>query len=163
MVQEFTDRISGAKDRRPGLDSLLLAARRREFDVLIVWKLDRLARSLRQLVNLLAEFEALGISFVSLRDGFDLSTPAGRLQAQIIGAMAEFERSLIVERVKAGIASAKRNGKHCGRPRRVWSPRTVARVKQLRAEGKSWQAISEQTHVAVGTLFSKFGKTLSHN
>jgi DNA invertase Pin-like site-specific DNA recombinase len=95
-------------------------AHQRHFDAVLVWKLDRFGRSLRHLVNALAEFEALGVAFVSLRDNLDLSTPSGRLIFQIIGAMAEFERSLIVERVKAGMRNAKAKGRRIGRPPRTY-------------------------------------------
>lgn len=112
--------VSGFKESRPELDKLMADAHRRRFDAVLVWKLDRFGRSLRHLVNALAEFEALGIAFVSLRDNLDLSTPSGRLMFQIIGAMAEFERSLIVERVKAGMRNARAKGKRIGRPARVY-------------------------------------------
>jgi DNA invertase Pin-like site-specific DNA recombinase len=108
--------VSGAKESRPELNRLMTDAHHCRFDAVLVWKIDRFGRSLRHLVNALAEFEALGIAFVSLRDNLDLSTPSGRLMFQIIGAMAEFERSLIVERVKAGMRNAKSNGKRVGRP-----------------------------------------------
>jgi len=100
VVGEYVDEgISGAKEKRPELDRLMSDAHRRRFDAILVWKLDRFGRSLRHLVNALAELEARGVAFVSLRDNLDLSTPAGRLMFQIIGAMAEFERALIAERV----------------------------------------------------------------
>src|ERR1700722_674815 len=95
--------VSGAKDSRPELNRLLADVHMRKCDAVLVWKLDRWGRSLRHLVNSLAELEARGIAFVSLRDNLDLSTPAGRLMFQVIGAMAEFERALIAERVKAGM------------------------------------------------------------
>ena len=104
IVKEYTDvGISGSKDSRPMLNELVADAHRRRFDAVLVWKFDRFARSLRHLVNALAELEALGVAFISFRDNVDLSTPSGRLMFQIIGAMAEFERSLIQERVKAGL------------------------------------------------------------
>ena len=112
--------IAGSKESRPELDRLMTDAHQRRFDGVLVWKLDRFGRSLRHLVNALAEFESLGISFVSLRDNLDLSTPSGRLMFQIIGAMAEFERSLIVERVKAGMRNARAKGKRIGRPPRTF-------------------------------------------
>jgi DNA invertase Pin-like site-specific DNA recombinase len=108
--------ISGSKEKRPELDRLIVDARRRRFDKILVWKLDRFGRSLRHLVNSLAEFETLGIDFVSLRDNLDLSTPSGRLMFQIIGAMAEFERALIQERVRAGMRNARAKGRRIGRP-----------------------------------------------
>ena len=111
--------MSGAKDSRPELNRLMADAHQRRFDAVLVWKLDRYARSLRHLVNALAELEALGVAFISLRDNLDLSTPSGRLMFQIIGAMAEFERSLIVERVKAGMRNARAKDRRIGRPPRI--------------------------------------------
>jgi DNA invertase Pin-like site-specific DNA recombinase len=122
---EYTDRgISGAKDKRPDLDRLLTDARRRRFDVLVVWRLDRLGRNLRHLIILLEELQALGIAFVSLNEGIDATTPAGKLQMHILGAIAEFERARIAERVKAGLQRARAQGKKLGRPRKV--PSTIA-------------------------------------
>jgi DNA invertase Pin-like site-specific DNA recombinase len=116
IMGEFVDEgQSGAKESRPALNRLMEEARRRKFDVVAVWKLDRFGRSLKHLVTTLADLESLGIAFVSLRDGFDLTTPSGRLMFQIIGAMGEFERNLIRERVKAGMANAKRKGVRFGR------------------------------------------------
>ena len=114
---EFVDRgVSGAKDRRPALDRLIRDARRRRFDVLVCWRLDRLGRSLKHLVTLLDELQALGVAFVSLQEGIDATTPAGKLQMHILAAIAEFERARIAERVTAGLARAKANGKKLGRP-----------------------------------------------
>jgi len=104
IVEEFIEAgVSGAKESRPQLNRLMVDAQRRRFDAVLVWKLDRFGRSLKHLVNSLAELEAMGVAFVSLRDNLDLATPSGRLMFQIIGAMAEFERALIQERVRAGI------------------------------------------------------------
>src|SRR6202163_3528324 len=120
---ECVDRgVSGAKDRRPALDQLLIDARRRRFDVLVCWRLDRLGRNLRHLITMLDEFQALGVSFVSLAEGIDATTPAGKLQMHILGAMAEFERGRIQERVKAGLARAKAHRVRLGRPRRRIDP-----------------------------------------
>ncbi len=117
IVAEFTDRgVSGSKDRRPQLDRLMDAARSRKIDVLIVWKLDRFARSLKHMVVALSEFESLGVPFVSLRDNLDLTTPSGRLMFHVVSAMAEFERALIQERVRAGLQHARAKGKRLGRP-----------------------------------------------
>lgn len=126
----------------------MAAAQGRKFDVLLVGKLDRFARSLKHLVNALADFEALGIAFVSLRDNLDLTTPAGRLMFQIIGAMAEFERALIQERVKAGLRNAKSKGVRLGRPRVFVSE---SRIDVLRASGASWRAIAKELGVGIGT------------
>ena len=105
-------------------------------------------RSLRHLVNALAELEAVGVAFVSLRDNLDLTTPAGRLMFQIIGAMAEFERALIQERVKAGLRNARAKGKRLGRPR-VFV--TESKVESLRASGASWRTIAQTLGIGVGT------------
>jgi DNA invertase Pin-like site-specific DNA recombinase len=149
ITEEYIDLgVSGSKASRPALNRLMQDAHRRKFDAVLVWKLDRFGRSLQHLVNALAELEALGVAFVSLRDNLDLSTPSGRLMFQIIGAMAEFERSLIQERVKAGLRNAKAKGKKLGRPRAEVDP---ARVKALRASGASWRVIAEKLGVGLGT------------
>ena len=129
---EYVDRgVSGAKDRRPALDRLLADARRRQFDVLICWRLDRLGRNLRHLITLLDELQALGVAFVSLAEGIDATTPAGKLQMHILGAIAEFERGRIVERVRAGLARAQAQGVTLGRPRRRIDPERLAAVAGL--------------------------------
>jgi DNA invertase Pin-like site-specific DNA recombinase len=110
-VDEYVDAgVSGSKDSRPSLNRLMSHAQQRHFDAILVWKLDRFGRSLKHLVTAIAELEALRVTFVSLKDNWDLSTPSGRLMFQIVGAMAEFERSLIVERIRAGIAAAQARG-----------------------------------------------------
>jgi len=133
LADEYVDSgISGAKDSRPELNRLMADAHKRRFDVVLVWKLDRFGRSLRHLVNALAEFESLNIAFVSLSDNLDLSTASGRLMFNIIGAMAEFERALIQERVKAGIRNARAKGKRIGRPRKLVD---VLELDRLRKTG----------------------------
>jgi DNA invertase Pin-like site-specific DNA recombinase len=113
---EYVDEgVSGAKERRPALDQLLLDAKRRRFDVLVVWRLDRLGRNVKHLVMTLDELSALGVAFTSLNEGIDTTTPAGRLQLHLLAAIAEFERARIVERVRAGIARARRDGTRIGR------------------------------------------------
>ena len=129
---EYVDRgVSGSKDRRPALDRLVRAATRREFDVLVVWRLDRLGRNLRHLVTLLDELQAIGVSFVSLGEGIDCTTPAGRLQLHVLAALAEFEKARIAERVAAGLARARRNGTKLGRPEKHVSERVLAPVRGL--------------------------------
>jgi len=150
VVDEYVDHASGAKESRPALNRLMADAHRRRFDAVVVWKLDRFGRSLRHLVNALAEFEAIGVAFVSIRDNLDLGTPAGRLMFQIIGAMAEFERSLIQERVRAGLRHARAKGKRLGRPRVIAD---AAKITALRASGASWRAISEKLGMGIGTLY----------
>src|SRR4029077_18039329 len=108
--------VSGAKERRPALDALLVDARRKKFDIVVVWKFDRFARSLKQLLNALELFRTLGIGFVSCTEAIDTSLPHGEMLFQIIGAMAQWERSLIVERVRAGLQHARSRGKRLWRP-----------------------------------------------
>jgi len=116
IASEYVDNgVSGSKDRRPQLDRLMDAARKRQIDVVLVWKLDRFGRSLKQLVTALDELSSIGIGFVSYQDNIDLTTAQGRLMFHIIGAMAEFERELIKERVKAGLENARRKGVRLGR------------------------------------------------
>jgi DNA invertase Pin-like site-specific DNA recombinase len=135
--------ISGAKDRRPALDQLSADARRRRFDVVVCWRLDRLGRSLRHLIAMLDEFQALGIAFVSLGEGIDATTPAGKLQMHILGAIAEFERARIAERVKAGLQRARSQGKRLGRPRKAPAP-IVIPGGSVRAAARVW-AVSKST------------------
>jgi DNA invertase Pin-like site-specific DNA recombinase len=120
QATEYVDRgVSGSKDSRPALDTLVRDAKRRRFDTLVVWRLDRLGRNLRHLILLLDEMSAIGVAFVSLAEGIDATTPAGRLQLHILGAIAEFEKARIAERVKAGLARARAQGRRLGRPRRM--------------------------------------------
>jgi DNA invertase Pin-like site-specific DNA recombinase len=156
LADEYVDNgVSGSTDSRPELNRLMADAKRRRFDVVLVWKLDRFGRSLRHLVNALAEFESLNIAFVSLSDNLDLSTASGRLMFNIIGAMAEFERALIQERVKAGIRNARAKGTRIGRPSKHVDVATVAR---LRDQGLSWRVISAQLGVGVATLHRASGE-----
>jgi DNA invertase Pin-like site-specific DNA recombinase len=153
VVTEYVDRgVSGSKDSRPELNRLMADAHQRRFDAVLVWKIDRFGRSLKHLVNTLALFEELGIAFASLRDSWDLTTPQGRLLFQIIGAMAEFERSLIQERVRAGLRNARAKGKTLGRPRRIVN---ADRIAALRSQGASWRAISAELGVGVATLLRR--------
>lgn len=123
--------ISGAAERRPALDRLVKDARRRRFDVLVVWRLDRLGRNLRHLVLLLDELHALGIAFVTLGEGIDATTPAGRLQLHVLAAIAEFERARVGERVRAAHQRARKNGRHIGRPRHGVTPAALQRTAEL--------------------------------
>ena len=146
VVGEFVDiGISGSKDSRPQLNNMMNLAKTRKLDVIAVWKLDRFGRSLRHLVDALAELQAVGCAFVSLRDNLDLTTPAGRMMAHVIGAMAEFERELIRERVKAGLAHARSKGRIGGRPRvKRERDKDAKAIRRLRAEGQSYGEIAEE-------------------
>jgi len=149
IADVYTDTVTGSKDSRPALNRLMSDAKQRRIAAVLVWKLDRFGRSLRHLVNALAELEAVGVTFVSLRDNLDLTTPAGRLMFQIIGAMAEFERALIQERVKAGLPNARAKGKRLGRPRVFVSD---SKVESMRASGASWRTIAKELGVGIGTV-----------
>lgn len=127
IVHEYTDRISGVKAKRPGLDQLLSDARRGKFDVVLVWAFDRIARSTRHFLEVLDELNHLGIEFVSFRESIDTGGPLGRAVVVIIGAIAELERNLIIERVRAGMRRARLEGRQIGR-----TPLQVDRIALLR-------------------------------
>ena len=157
MVHEYVDQISGAKESRPALDALLRDARRRRFDVVLVWRLDRLGRNLRHLVALLGDLEALGVAFVSLGEGIDCTTPAGKLQLHILAALAEFERDRLRERVVAGLERVRAQGKRLGRPKAVVPVERVQSVSTLSVDAgaealgvsrstiKRWRKAVQQT------------------
>ncbi len=146
IYQEYVDHgVSGSTERRAALDDLLHAARRREVDVILVWKLDRFARSLRHLILTLGELEALGVAFVSLTESIDLTTPTGRLLVHVLGALGEFERDLIGERVRAGVARARAKGRQLGRPQKIFHR---DQVEKLRAEGASFRQIGKQLGIS---------------
>ena len=150
IVEEFIDAgVSGSKESRPALNRLLADAKRRNFDAILVYRYDRFARSLRQLVNALAEFDALGIHFISLHEGVDTSTPNGRLVFGIFASIAEFERELIRGRVRSGLMAARAKGKRLGRPRVTVN---AARIAVLRSHGLSWAKIGEALGLGEGTV-----------
>jgi len=145
VVGEFVDvGVSGSKDSRPQLDAMMRLAKGRKLDVIACWKLDRFGRSLRHLVDALAELQAVGCAFVSLRDNLDLTTPAGRMMFHVIGAMAEFERELIRERVRAGLAHARSKGRVGGRPKvKREHDRDAKTIRRMRTEGESYAEIAD--------------------
>lgn len=151
IADEYIDHgVSGSKERRPALDQLMADCRRRRVDAVLVYRYDRFARSLRQLVNALDEFRSLGISFVSLHEGVDTTTPNGRLVFGIFASIAEFERELIRDRVRSGLAHARAKGKKLGRPRCEVDGN---RIRELRASGSSWRQISREMGVGLATLY----------
>jgi len=151
VAREYVDvGISGAKEKRPELDKLLADAHRRRFDAVVVWRFDRFARSVSHLLRALETFRALGIEFVSLSEQVDTSTPTGKMIFTVLGAVAELERSLIAERVRAGLRNARAKGRRLGRPRKAVD---AARVAQMRAQGASWRAIGAALRVAPRTAF----------
>ena len=151
VVGEYMDTgISGAKDRRPELDRLMADAHKRRFDAVAVWKFDRFARSVSHLLRALDTFRVLGIEFVSLSESLDTATPAGRMVFTVLGAVAELERSLIAERVRAGLRNARAKGKRLGRPRVIADRAKIAR---FRAQGLSWAKIAVQLGIGEGTAY----------
>jgi DNA invertase Pin-like site-specific DNA recombinase len=155
IAAEYVEHISSAKERRPELEKLLVECRKRRFDAVVVYRYDRFARSLRQLVNALDEFRALGIDFVSLHEGVDTSTPNGRLIFGIFASIAEFERELIRDRVRSGLAHARAKGVKLGRPGR---PLDVSQVLALHSAGASIRQIAAQ----LGSSFGTVRRTLSN-
>jgi len=151
ITREYVDiGISGRKEKRPELDQLLHDAHRRYFDAVVVWRFDRFARSVSHLLKALETFRALGIEFVSLSEQVDTSTPTGKMIFTVLGAVAELERSLIVERVCAGLRNARAKGKKLGRPRKLTKPELI---KPMRSQGASWRAIGRALGVSPATAW----------
>jgi len=150
IAGEYLDEgISGAKDSRPELNRLMADAHRRRFDVVAVWRFDRFARSVSHLLRALEQFNSLGIAFVSLSEQIDTTTPTGKMIFTVLGAVAELERSLIAERVRAGLRNARAKGKRLGRPRVAVD---AAQIARLRAQGRSWPQIARELKLSVGTV-----------
>ena len=151
VAGEYVDvGISGTKEKRPDLDRLMADAHRRRFDAVICWRFDRFARSISHLLRALETFKALGVEFVSLSESVDTSTPTGKMVFTVLGAVAELERSLIVERVKAGLRNARAKGKRLGRPKKILDTKRIA---ALRAKGVGWKRIAADMGVGVGTIY----------
>jgi DNA invertase Pin-like site-specific DNA recombinase len=149
VVGEYVDAgISGTKDRRPELDRMNADARRRRFDAVVVFRFDRFARSVSHLLRALEEFKALGVEFVSLSEQIDTSTPMGKMVFTILGSVAEMERSMIVERVKAGMRNARAKGKRIGRPR---ASVDASQIRQLCDSGTPWRTIGVRVGVSART------------
>jgi DNA invertase Pin-like site-specific DNA recombinase len=155
ITNEYKDTgVSGAKESRLALDRLMSDANRRRFDVVAVWKFDRFARSVSHLLKALETFRALGIEFVSLSEQVDTSLPTGKLIFTVLGAVAELERSLISDRVRAGLRNAKAKGKILGRPPlRVLSATEIRKLKGDRRRGMSFKRLAESYAVSVWTAF----------
>ena len=159
--RDFTPSVS-SRAVRPELDRMMRDAHKRRFDVIAVWKFDRFARSTRELVFALEQFQSLGIDFVSVTQAIDTSGPMGKLVFSVLAAIAEFERELIRERVVAGVKEAKRRGKHCGRPAKDFD---VERAAELRQGGLSWRKLEAATGVPVYLLRARLanGNGGGHN
>ena len=149
ILAEYTDRISGAKARRPGLDQMMKEARRGRFDVILVWASDRIARSTRHFLEVLDELNRLNIEFVSFREQIDTGGPLGRAIVVIIGAIAELERNLIVERVRAGMRRARLEGRSIGRPSLEIDRAAIIRDRQL---GRSLGQLAKTYAVSRATI-----------
>jgi DNA invertase Pin-like site-specific DNA recombinase len=156
IYAEYVDTgISGAKEKRPELDKLLSDAHKRYFDAVVVWRFDRFARSVSHLLRALETFRSLGIEFVSLSEQVDTSTPTGKMVFTVLGAVAELERSLIAERVRAGLRNAKSKGRKLGRPRK---PLDGSKLTSMRSQGASWRAIGAALGVAPATALHAVSK-----
>jgi DNA invertase Pin-like site-specific DNA recombinase len=149
IVEEYTDRISGAKARRPGLDALMKDARRGRFQVVLCWACDRIARSTKHFLEVLDELNRLNIEFISFREQIDTGGPLGRAIIIIVGAVAELERSLIVERVRAGVRRAKIEGRHIGRTALVLDRPAILRGRQ---SGQSLGQLAKSHRVSRSTI-----------
>jgi DNA invertase Pin-like site-specific DNA recombinase len=149
IVHEYTDRISGTKTRRPGLDDLMRDARRGRFDIVLVWASDRIARSVKHFLEVLDELNRLDVEFVSFRENIDTGGPLGRAIVVIIAAIAELERNLIIERVRAGMRRARLEGRHIGR-----NPLVVDRVaiQRDRSQGQSLRQIAKGHRISTATV-----------
>jgi len=150
VTGEYVDvGVSGSKDSRPELNRLMTDAHRRNFDAVLVWRFDRFARSVSHLLRALETFKSQGIEFISYSEQMDTSTPTGKMIFTVLGAVAELERSLIIERLRAGVRNARAKGKRLGRP-------TVnvarARIASMRSGGASWRVISTELGISLGTL-----------
>ena len=149
IVHEYTDRISGAKATRPRLDQMMADARRGRFYIVLVWASDRIARSVKHFLDVLDELNRLGIEYVSFRENIDTAGPLGRAIVVIIGAIAELERSLIVERVRAGMRRARLEGQHIGRNPLVLDH---AGIQQDRSSGQSLRQIAKGHRISTATV-----------
>ena len=152
VVGEFVDHASGTTETRPRYQRLLEAARKRELDVVLVWRYDRFARSTRALVNALAEFKARGVAFISYQENVDTTTPQGELVFGMMANLAQFESALIGERVKAGMARAKAQGKRTSRP--PIPEATRRRIAELHGQGMSVKRIAKELGIAYGTAWN---------
>lgn len=149
-IVEYVEKMSAVK-KRPALDQLMNDARLKKVDIVLVWKLDRFGRSLGNLINNILLLDSYGVRFIAVTQGIDTDTknPAARLMIHVLGAVAEFERSIIIDRVRSGMAEAKRQGKHCGRPVKVWRR---DHALELQRQGMSTRAVAKKLGVPESTV-----------
>lgn len=156
IVKEYCDNgVSGSKSSRPALDSLMNDAKKRKFDMVLVFRFDRFARSSRHLILALEEFNSLGIDFISYSENIDTSSPMGKCLFTIVSAMAEFERGIIAERVKSGLANAKKHGVQLGRRRKQFD---LTQAQNLKAQGYSLREIAKRLNVSKSTISNYLSK-----
>ena len=156
IIGEFIDYASGTSEERKQYKLMMEAAKKRKIDVVLVWRYDRFARSTQALVNALKEFKNLGIDFISYQENIDTTTPTGELIFHVMASLAQFESSLISERVKAGMQRAKAQGKNISRPK--LAKNKLNRIMELKEQGLSMNQISIQSGVAYGTVYNYLGK-----
>jgi DNA invertase Pin-like site-specific DNA recombinase len=155
LYNEFIDQgYSGSTTKRPAFADMMADARKRKFQIVLVWKLDRLGRSLKDLINTLDELGSLGVDFISYENQLDTSTPTGKLVFHVIGAVAEFEKDIIRERVRAGLENAKRKGKKLGR-RQILVNQPLEEANRLRMEGFSYRQIGKKLQMDESTIRKK--------
>jgi DNA invertase Pin-like site-specific DNA recombinase len=152
VVSEFIDYASGTSEDRTQYKLMMAAAKKRKIDVVLVWRYDRFARSTQALVNALKEFQSLGIDFISYQENIDTTTPTGELIFHVMASLAQFESTLISQRVKAGMARAKAQGKHIARP--PITKELQAKIIELQREGLSMNKISKTLGIAYGTVYN---------
>ena len=158
ISKEYIDEgYTGSNTKRPAFTAMMADAKKRKFDVLLVYKLDRLSRSLKDLITTLDDLKSIGIDFISYDNGLDTTTPTGRLIFNVVGAVAEFEKDIIRERVRAGLENAKRKGKRLGRP--PVSSRLVDEAKKLRSEGMSFRQIGKRLGIPESTVRANIKQT----
>ena len=153
VYKEYSDQgISGTKDKRPALDELMSDAKKRKFDVVLVWRFDRFARSTKHLITALEEFRHLGINFISYQENIDTSSPLGKAMFTIVSAIAELERNILLERVRAGLKRAKENGRILGRPKRL--DLDVKELQKMREKEKlSFRQIAKRVKACPATVY----------
>lgn len=159
IYKEYSDEgVSGTKDRRPALDELMSDAQKRRFGAVICWRFDRFARSTKHLITALEEFHHLGVDFISYQENIDTSSPLGKAVFTIVSAISELERSIIIERVKAGIRRAKENGKRLGRPKRL--NLNVEELQKMRDQGLSFKKIGERVNACPATIYQTLRRSM---
>jgi DNA invertase Pin-like site-specific DNA recombinase len=157
IIGEFIDYASGTSEERKQYKQMMEAAKKRKLDVVLVWRYDRFARSTQALVNALKEFKNLGIDFISYQENIDTTTPTGELIFHVMASLAQFESSLISERVKAGMQRAKAQGKNISRPK--LAKNKLNQIMELKQQGLSMNQISIQSGVAYGTVYNYLSKS----